>query len=320
MKTILVGWMLLLWPSVGLACDVCGIFLGIQPHDRTSSITMLYRFRHLEGDVFVGASSGPKHGGHGIATSVPRSVHYRELYQVAELRADLWMGERFALLVSLPAANNYRAIDGIISSDVYGVGDPLVIGRYMLANTKCKTLDERLVHRVMLGAGAKVPLGPSNVRYNGEEVEMDQQPGTGTWDMLFTAEYMLRYKRNGAAFTMIGRYNTANGLDYRLGHGISTTAEVFRRYDIGEHWKVMPSLGVYHELSGKDADRGSAVDGTGSSTLFTHVGSRVWWRSWAFSATLQYAVARNLGELMIPNRERMVLGMTYNLIKKPTTT
>jgi hypothetical protein len=48
------------------ACDVCGIFLGIQPHDRRSSISLLYRYRHLEGTVgsALALKSLPKHAGH----------------------------------------------------------------------------------------------------------------------------------------------------------------------------------------------------------------------------------------------------------------
>ena len=317
MKTILVAWMLLM-ASIGQACDVCGIFLGIQPHDRTSSFSLLWRYRRLEGTLpgLASKMALPKHGGHSTGGEVVvGDTHYRELYQVAELRGDIWWSQRFATLVSLPLVNNYRAVNGVISNDVYGVGDPVVIGRYLLVNTKCLTTDERTVHRVMLGAGAKMPLGRSDMTYHDELVGTDQQPGTGSWDALVSAEYMVRRGRNGASLSMIGRYNGVNSEDHRLGHGLSTTAEVFRRWDLNEDLKLMPSIGLYHELSGMDADSGMEVPGTGSSTLFAHAGSRVWWRSWGLSATLQVAIARTLGEEMVPNRERVVIGLTYNLVK-----
>ena len=309
---------LLMLPSLVHACDVCGIFLGIQPHDRTSSVSLLYRFRQLEGNLLEAGSFSalPKHGGHGVeGIALTGNDHYRELYQVMELRADIWLGERFAVLASLPAVNNYRAVNGYVSTDIYGVGDPLVIGRYMVVNTKCLTLDEKVVHRLMLGAGAKLPFGRSDVRFLDQPVAVDMQPGTGTVDLLASLEYMVRYKRNGAALTMIARHNGTNSDEYRLGHGISTTAEVFRRYDLGDNVKLMPSLGLYHELSARDAENGRTVQGTGSSTLFTHVGSRMWWRNWMLSATFQYAAMRDMGELMVPNRMRIVTGITYNLIK-----
>ena len=315
MKCILVAWAALWLPSISMGCDVCGIFLGIQPHDRTSSFSLLWRYRHLEGTLPGSlALSAPKHGGHDHGSSTSGGTHYRELYQVVEFRGDLWWSQRFATLVSVPLVNNYRAVDGIIRNDVYGVGDALFITRYLLVNTKCLTPDERTVHRVLLGAGAKLPLGRSDMTYNGEPVDIDQQPGTGTWDLLATAEYMVRRGRHGGSLSMIGRYNGTNAEEYQLGHGLSTTIETFRRWDFGANWKLMPSLGMYHELSGRDAMGGESVPGTGSSTLFTHATARVWWRSWGLSGTFQYAVARSSGDLMIPNRERIVIGLTYNLV------
>lgn len=303
-----------LLPFMGMACDVCGIFLGIQPHDRTSSISLLYRYRHLEGTLPTAllTKGYPKHGDHGVATE-SGTARYRELYQVAELRADFWLSDRFAVLAAIPFVNNYQARDGIIRADVYGMGDPLVLGRYLAANTKCTTTDERTVHRLMLGAGGKLPLGRNDLTYRDAEVGHDLQPGTRTWDVLMSAEYSMRRGRNGGSLSAIARANTENDEGHRMGHGLSTTLEAFRRYDLREDLKLMPSLGVYHELSGKDAYHGEAMTGTGSSTLFTHAGVRVWWRSWAIMGTFQYAIARQLGEQMVPNRERLIVGLTYNL-------
>lgn len=311
MKSFLALWVAVL-PFMAPACDVCGIFLGIQPNDRTSSVSLLYRYRRLEGTV-PGTLSLAKHGGHG--TTAAADAHHRELYMVAEARADLWLTERLALLVALPAVNNYSAVNGVVANDVYGIGDPLLLARYMVVNTRCKTLDERTVHRLMIGLGGKVPLGRHDARYNGEVVPHDQQPGSGSWDALCSVEYSVRRGRVGGSCTVIGRRNGADGDEHRMGHGLSTTAEVFRRFDLGDDWKVLPSLGAYHELAGRDAHDGATIEGTGSSTLFTHAGLRVWWRSWGFQGAFQYAMARQLGEQMVPNRERLILGLTHNLKK-----
>lgn len=315
---ILMVWGLLSLPTLSLACDVCGIFLNVQPHERTSSVSLLYRYRHLQGDLIglTPKAAMPKHGGHGVeGVELTGKDHYEELFQVVELRADIWLSDRFAVLASLPAVNNYRAVNGFITTDIYGIGDPLVVARYLVANTKCLTEEERTVHRLMLGGGAKLPLGKSDVRFFDSPVGVDQQPGTGTWDALATAEYMVRRGRNGAALTMIGRYNGTNAQGYQLASGLSTTAEVFRRWDINENLKLMPSLGLYHEIAGRDVENDVVVQGTGSSTLFTHVGTRVWWRSLMFTMTYQYAAWYNVGDLMVPNRERIVTGITYNFIR-----
>lgn len=313
MKALLAVWPLLA-AVTGHACDVCGTFLGIQPHERSNSVSLLYRYRHLDGRITPMLSLA-KHGGHahgdmpGMDTM---SFHHRELYQVMELRADIWLGQRFLLLASLPVVNNYSAIDGFIHADVFGVGDPLLIGRYQVLNTRRLTEEERTVHRLLVGGGVKVPLGRANTDFEGRPVAMDQQPGTGTWDLLGSIEYMVRCGRHGGALTMIGRANGSNAHAYRMGHGMSTTAEFFRRWDLGGSTKLMPSLGVYHELTGRDVEGIDHVAGTGGSTFFTHVGFRMWWRSWGFQAMFQKAMAHDLGQLMVPNRERIVSGISYN--------
>jgi hypothetical protein len=317
MRNFLVAWGLFLLPAVSLACDVCGIYLGVQPHDRRSSVSALWRFRQLEGDLTSSTKMArPKHGGHGV-DGIPLTGldHYEELYQVLEVRADLWLADRVSMLASVPVVNNYRAVNGYIVADVYGLGDPFLIARYLVANTKCLTENERTVHRLLIGGGAKMPLGRNDRVYQDVPVAVDLQPGTGTWDLLGSAEYMVRRGSNGASVAILGRLNGTNADGYRLGNGLSTTAEVFRRWDIGEDTKIMPSLGLYHELSGRDEEDDVTVLGTGSSTLFTNTAIRVWWRNWSLTTALQYAVAWQTGALMVPNRMRVVSGITYNLIK-----
>lgn len=301
------------------ACDVCGIFLGIQPNDRASSIGLLYRYRHLQGTLPTALlpKTGPKHGDHGTATATGQALH-NEQFLVAELRADLWLTGRFNVMAALPVVNNYQAVDGIVRADVYGLGDALLLPRYLVANTRAGTGEERTVHRLLLGAGAKLPLGRTDLRYNDAPVAHDLQPGTGTWDALLSAEYSLRRGRNGASLQAITRLNSADRDGHRMGHGVNATLECFRRYDAGAG-KLLPSLGVYLELAGKDAHRGLAVDGTGGSTLFTHAGARVWWRSWSIMGAFQYAIARQLGELMVPNRERAIIGLSYFLNQRNST-
>lgn len=318
MRSFLAG-IALLTATSSMACDVCGIFIALQPHDRVSSFSLLYRYRHLEGPVrpmIALDQGGPKHGGHGHDGDLPGDGerYHRELYQVVEARADFWLGQRWAVMVSLPVANSYSAVDGYIMADVAGVGDPLLLVRHQLANTRCLTPDERTVHRVLAGMGVKAPVGRTDLRFQERPVAMDLQPGTGTWDLLGSAEYLVRRGRTGAATMLIGRLNGTNADNYRLGNGLSTTAEVFRRWDIGANAFLMPSLGLYHEFTGRDADSGTAVAGTGGSTFFTHAGCRVWWRAWGLQVFFQKAVAHAIGDLMVPNRERVVAGITYNLV------
>ncbi|MCB9170082.1 MAG: hypothetical protein H6594_07010 [Flavobacteriales bacterium] len=293
------------------ACDVCGLFLGIQPHERTTNFGLYYRFRHLEGDLAPFSLLLTKHGdANSVASAGPR--HYREYYQVIEARADIWLGQRFSVMAGLPLVNNYQSIDSRAHADLYGVGDPYVLGRYIVVNTHCGPQEVRTVHRLTVGAGVKLPLGQHRLTYQGEMAEHDLQPGTGTWDGLATLEYLVRRNKTGASLACTGRYNGEAVDGYTLGHAFSATAEVFQI--VGkEALKWAPSLGAYAEHGLPDRSKGTEVEGTGLTTLFAHVGSRVWWHSWTFSVTYQYALANSGGMLMVPVRQRMIVGIAYNL-------
>jgi hypothetical protein len=292
-------------PSFG--CDVCGMFMSLQPHDRTSTIGLSWRMRYREGTYTTTGFSEAKHGG----TTAPVNSLYREIYQVADLRADLWFGNRFAVFGSLPLVNNYQSVNGATTADLYGIGDAMVIGRYLVAGTLCGPKETRARHRFMLGAGAKLPTGACDRTYNGEAVGPDLQPGTGTVDLLGSLEYLYRKGVWGAGLNAIGRYNGEHN-DYRFGHGLNLTAEAFRLFE-GGTFRIMPSAGGYLELAAQDEEFGEPVTGTGGPTLFTHLSSRVWWRSWSLGITWQHALVDQQGTLMVPNRERVIIGINYNL-------
>lgn len=292
----------------GLGCDVCGMFMSLQPHDRTSTIGLSWRMRYREGTYTTQGFSLAKHGGAEHATVDAR---YREIYQVADLRADLWFGQRFALLASLPMVNNYQSVNGTTMADLYGIGDALLIGRYLVANTMCGPEEDRARHRLMIGAGAKLPTGATDRLYQGETVGPDLQPGTGTVDALGSIEYLFRKGAWGAGLNAIGRFNGVHA-GYRFGHGLNLTVEAFRLFEAGP-FRIMPSAGGYLELTAQDELNGEPVSGTGGPTLFTHLAYRVWWRSWSIGLTWQHAVMDDEGSMMVPNRERVIIGMTYNI-------
>ncbi|MBL7962492.1 MAG: hypothetical protein JNM31_01490 [Flavobacteriales bacterium] len=306
MKRILLGG-LLLFPLLSHACDVCGIYLGIQPHDRTSSVSVLYRFRYLEG-LMPGAPV-LKHGDHSAATG---PQYYREFLQTVEFRGEYWLGQRFSLMASVPVVNNYQSVEGVVMADIYGAGDPFVLARWIAVNTKCLTDEERTVHRIMVGGGLKMPVGASDLRWNGQLVDHDIQPGSGTMDGLLSLQYLIRHGRTGAGLASIGRFNTASTGGYQMGHGINLTAEAFHRFDI-QKVQLMPALGAYMEHTLPDAYKEGEVEGTGGTTWFLHTGARAWWKAWALGINYQFALAHDIGILMVPDHSRFIVGLTYNI-------
>ena len=301
-----------LWAT---ACDVCGIYLGILPNDRSTNVGLFCRNRLMRGTTFVPNTSSllvQKHGDQAEEGVPSTEVPMTELVNVLELRADLRMTERFFVLASLPLTNTYRGINGYRMVDAYGLGDPFLLLRYQLVNTKCMTDEVRTVHRLLLGAGPKFPVGRSDVTSQGERVSPDMQLGTGSWDALASIEYAVRRGRTGGGLSVLARYNTANDQGYQLGHGLSITGEVFHRFG-SDTLSFAPVIGGYAELMDYDAIDGEAQTGTGGVTVFGHVGARMWWKRFAFTAFYQPALLNNEGPDITPTRHRAVVGLTYTI-------
>lgn len=294
------------------------MLLGIQPFDRANNFGFHFRMRYLDGDLANTPVTllTPKHGGGAVVTAQQRTAptsHYTELYYAAEVRGQYWLSQRVSLVASIPLVNNYQAVDGIRHADVIAMGDPLIMGRYLLSSTKAGLDTNVRRHRLIVGAGAKLPLAQHDVSQYGEVLDHDLQPGTGTWDWLLSAEYQLRGRHWGFGVGSIGRINGTSADGVRFGHALSTTAEVFRIVRLhAVQW--LPSVGTYTELSGKDHLDGQADDGTGGTVLYTHLSSRVWWHAFGLGLTWQHAVAQDKGAEMIPDRERFLASITYNII------
>ncbi|MBK9419722.1 MAG: hypothetical protein IPN44_01555 [Flavobacteriales bacterium] len=315
MKKSLVLGALLLLAFPGWACDQCGcgLLLGVQPYDHANNFGLQWRMRYLHGDITAPSTmSLLKHGGHDGPNSGPAS--YTEEYMVLEARGQVWIGDRFNLTGSIPLLNNFQAVDGIRRADLYAVGDPMLLARYVVLGSKSGPDTTRLRHRLTAGLGVKIPLGRTDVEQFGETLDHDLQPGTGTWDGLASLEYSVRGKRFGGSVALVGRYNTEMTDAHRMGNSGSLTAEVFRVFR-QRSFQWLPSVGGYVEYARPDADQGMQDMTTGGTTVFSNLGVRLWWKALGFSFAWQHALVNDIGSLMIPNRERFVAGINYSFEK-----
>jgi Putative MetA-pathway of phenol degradation len=313
-RTIVLGALLVSTLSA-LACDQCGCgsLLGIQPFDRSHNFGLNYRLRYLQGDLIHGTPlPQAKHGdatGGGIDTT-----RYTEIYAALELRGQYWLGQRLSLFAVIPLVNNYAAADHVTQADIYAMGDPQLMARYVVLNTRYSLDTTGTRHRITVGIGMKLPLAQQHMAPYGTELAPDLQPSTGTWDGLMSIEYLMRRERWGFSLGTIGRYNGTSATGFQSGPSATAQLEVFHTWRLGAvQW--LPGLGGYVEHSAPDREQGIIDRTTGGSVLFSNVGTRIWWRNIGINVTWQHAVAQDLGTTMIPNRERFIAGITYNINK-----
>lgn len=318
MKKFFVPGLLLLAGLPGLACDQCGcgLLLGVQPKDHANNFGFQYRMRYLSGDLMEASEplSLLKHGGHDETPADQGTARYVETYQVLEARGQVWLGQRASITASIPLLHNFQSVDGQRHADLYALGDPMLLVRYALFASLSGPDTTRLRHRFTMGVGMKLPLGRTDRVQYGETLDHDLQPGTGTWDPLVSIEYMVRGRVWGTGLSAVGRYNGEMADGFRMGHSTSFTAEVFRTFAAKDAtW--LPSAGAYVEAALPDEMHGEAQEGTGGNILFSHLGIRFWRKTLGLSLAWQHAVMNHMGAAMVPNRDRLMAGITYTFDK-----
>jgi len=294
-----------------LACDVCSVYLSINPNDYKNSIGLNYRMRFMEGTIGSPVKSLPtKHLGH--LESVVGEQAVNEIYQLMELRGQYFINERFHMVLTVPMVNNYRSIGDYTNADLYGFGDPVLLAKYQLYNTRCEDKIPQITHRILAGAGVKAPLGSINRTFNGSDADIDMQPGTGSVDFFALAEYvMLIKKRWGISTNVIYKMNTANKNQFQYGNVLASNLNFFTSLKV-KSWMFQPALGGYMETASVDMEQKESLSGTGGTVVYSTAGLYTYLGRFNWMAQFQYATLNKQGSDMLPNKYRLIAGVNYN--------
>jgi len=284
------------------ACDQCGCALsntfGLSQHH----IGYRFRYRRLFMDFERSAQTdGPKHLGH--LESEPDEV--KELYYVHELFGNYHLGNGWSALVSLPLVNNYRSVDASTAADVYGFGDPWLMLRKQF---EWSGKNSRL-YLLMAGVGVKLPVGEVQRDYDGELMDLDMQPGSGSMDESFQLFFQTEGKKWIFSSSQIFRFNGRGENDYRYGHALAASLEAGLELLDKEETRLYLTAGPYMEWMGNDAGSSDTYE----KTLFAQVGVRARYGSMVFQLNGQSTVAQDYGAGRIPTTQRVIVGVQYDI-------
>lgn len=132
-----------------------------------------------------------------------------------------------------------------------GPGDMVLTGSYQVYRDR----DVMPTMSVSVGAGVKTPTGTSTATTNGTKsrIHAHMQPGTGSWDPIFTASFMDMINSD-FLLTADANYQvgTANGLGYEFGDTASLNTSV--AYNALDWMNVSLGLGYFHAEQNDDPD------------------------------------------------------------------
>lgn len=166
-------------------------------------------------------------------------------------------------------------------ADAEGIGDISAILQY-------KVYDKEQT-KVALLAGIKAPTGKTDIQEEGEALEADLQPGTGSWDLFGGVAFTQDFETLSLHSNLLYKYNTKGVEDSQLG-------DVFN-YNVALSYKLIEqdhdhtfhthkeeedfdySVDIFIELNGEWVDKdqfvGVTAENTGHNVLFATTGVQV---------------------------------------------
>ncbi|MEQ8909780.1 MAG: hypothetical protein RIC95_11340 [Vicingaceae bacterium] len=307
------------------ACDLCSIYVNLEPNDLQSSMGINYRHRSfLHGEEqFLTQNNTLKHASGN--TVISEAVMQEELFKSYDLWFNYFLNQKWQINGMMTFADNYYRENDSTLFNIAGPGDFTLMGKYLFFNSKVTDTSD-WAFRLVGGGGVQIPIGsfnktylvtPSsskkgNVIYGSpyEELDPHMQAGSGSFDFLFLLEGMLRYKKAGISTNLSYQFNTKNANNFRFANRLNWNMSGFYLLTI-KSFTFTPNSGLSLESSQRDRFRGKAYRNSGGLAMFLTGGAKVYYDKFSLGATYFSPIRQDLYDNQIPNNQRLIADLTY---------
>jgi hypothetical protein len=305
MKKIISTLLFLATGYVSFSCDMCNCYLGLNPHFKKNTIGLRYHYT-----PFIGSHDDESE----LQEMGLTKDDFWETRTRIELHGQWYPTQKLKILFSVPYvmntegvhANGNEAVPG--TEVIKGIGDPLVTANYQVFNYTGDSTN--FSQRLFAGGGIKFPLGKWKLLEGAEAHERVHQPGTGSWDVLATAEYLTKYDRVGLNVNVSYMLTSANSQSYQFANRFNGNAVFYYQVNIKEV-SIYPSIGTYFEQAGNDHDNNYPMHNSGGIILFAHAGVDVYFHNFSVNTAFQLPAIQNLNQPQPEMKYRMIAGVTY---------
>lgn len=345
MNRIIILFLLLTIVNTSWACDLCSVYIGIQPRDFKSSIGFRYRYRLFEEKYIINKSNtgtsnlvktsssrlmsnsgmNINHVENGITGTNNSTLLYTEQYNSFDIVANLRFGKRFSVLLNTSFSDNYVYKNDSIVDNISGVGDLMLIANYRLFYTKIANdslAKNKLLHRLTVGGGIELPTGSfnkksvksyetsftSNTIIGQPLMELDEhlQPGTGSFNYLLLLQYMVKFNRIGLNNNISYKINTKNKNDFQFANRFNVNSSIFYLAKLNDKITLMPNTGLSYEFSEHDKRNENILIDSGGEALFVNGGLQLFYKNMSFATTYFQPVYNYLYGNQPSNKARII--------------
>ena len=193
--------------------------------------------------------------------------------------------------------------------EINGLGDITVLGLYTVYQTK---KDSTVFHHVLqAGGGVKMPTGEYSNANNGS-VNPSFQVGTGSWDYLLAAEYIIKHKQLGLNSMLNYTIKTENSENYQFGNQWNYATMLFYIAE-GSRCTIVPQLGLAGEVYAANKQFGEELPNTKGDILFGKAGVEAGYGSFSVGVNAMLPVSQNLTGGKVEANYRWSVNLNYSL-------
>jgi hypothetical protein len=193
---------------------------------------------------------------------------------------------------------------------IEGLGDITVIGMYTVA----QTIKDSAVytHKLQLGGGVKAPTGKYDSSNNLGSVNPSFQIGTGSWDYLLAAEYVVQRKNLGLNTMVNYTFKSENQKQYQFGNQLNYGSMLFYLFDVNDI-KLVPQAGIAGEVYKTNQQYGLDVPKTSGDILFSKFGLEAGKDRFSVGINAMLPLSQNLTGGNVEANYRCSVNLNYSL-------
>ncbi len=193
--------------------------------------------------------------------------------------------------------------------DIRGLGDVTLLAMF----TGYETMRDStaFTHKFQMGGGLKLPTGRFDATNNKGSINPGFQIGTGSWDYLIAAEYVIKRGSLGCNAMLTYTIKTENEKLYRFGDQFNYGATLF--YLIESKFKWVPQLGVAGEIYASNWQYGQIVPDSAGDIVFAKAGLETGRNDFSIGLNAMLPINQHLSNGKVENHYRWSVNLNYSL-------
>lgn len=232
-----------------------------------------------------------------------------ENFNTIQVWSKIPITERFQIFTLIPFQHHSRELT-TGKEEIQGLGDITMMGMYTLYQTHNDSIT--LTHKIQMGGGVKMPTGKFNESNNLGTVNQSFQVGTGSWDYLLVADYVIQKNNLGLNLLLDYTIKTENSKKYQYGNQFNYGGLLFYLLE-AKTVKIMPHLGLLGEKYDANKQHGQELPNTAGDVLFSKFGLEIGKDKFSLGMSAMLPVAQHLAGSNIEANYRLMLNLNYSL-------